>query len=66
VSGTVTIDDGYSTPVKRDLGKVIVIGVDADMPREILAMSEANRLLSVLPAEEAARVVVWLYARFHP
>jgi hypothetical protein len=62
--GTVTIDDGYSKPIKRDLSKVIVIGADQDTPREVLAMGETHRMLSSLSPAEAYRVATWLAAKF--
>lgn len=62
--GTVIIDDGHSTPIKRDLSTVIVIGVQLDTPREVLAMGETYRLLSAIPADEAHRVASWLAAKF--
>lgn len=62
--GHVVITDDDGEQIRRDMSKVIVIGMNMDTPRELLAMGETHRVLSAIPADEAARVAAWLVAKF--
>ena len=64
MGGTILIQADGKPQIKRDLDKVLIIGTDSDTPREILAMQDTLRVLSVLDPDEAQRVVNWLRAKF--
>lgn len=62
--GSVVIHQDGQEPIKRDLSTVIVVGIDQDMPRELLAMNDTYRVLQSISAAEAARVARWLCEMF--
>lgn len=62
--GTVTIDDGYSKPRKLAADRVLVVGTDEQLPRELLAMRDCLRILEAIEPEEARRAAAWLAEKF--